>query len=36
MRMLTCKRCGRKWQKRTDAPIVCPKCKSAKWRKAKP
>jgi predicted Zn-ribbon and HTH transcriptional regulator len=29
----TCKKCGHEWLPRsTDEPVICPKCKSARWK----
>jgi predicted Zn-ribbon and HTH transcriptional regulator len=32
---LVCKRCGHKWLPRIRDPVLCPKCKSARWKEPK-
>lgn len=28
-----CKRCGYKWVKRIEKPVVCPQCRSPYWNR---
>ena len=35
MTKCTCKRCGHKWESRTENPKACPACKSYAWNKNK-
>lgn len=31
MKKVKCKRCGYKWEPKTEKPTMCPRCKTKKW-----
>lgn len=35
METCKCKRCGEEWIKRTEKPVLCPRCKNPKWDEEK-
>ncbi len=35
MERLKCQQCGHKWLPRVEEVVMCPKCKSHKWKEKK-